>query len=163
MSEVKYAYGYHTPQMSTEIVEAIYILFGSYFEILDISYKNDECDSIRLQDKEGNAVLDIYFPNCTIQDDRLNDEYDWVHYGIKRINLDDDSEDYIEVDGSPLLTFQQVTNYIDNTILFEQEKEQVYNEVKGYMYTLLKNDSVSTSQLLRFTKSKINDLIKSDF
>jgi hypothetical protein len=159
MNEIKYAYGYHTPQMSTEIVEALYCLYGSYLEIVDTSYKNDECDSIRLQDKDSNPLLDIYLPNCVIQDDRLNDNYNYTHYCIKTIY----SEDYVEVEGNSQLTFKDLTNYIDNTMLIKQEKEQVYNEVKDYMYALLRSDKVSTSQMLRLTKEKITNLIISDF
>ena len=151
MSEVKYAYGYHTPQMSTEIVEALYCLYGSYLEIVDISYKNDECDSIRLQDKDSNPLLDIHLPNCTIQDDRLNDDYNWTQYSIN------------DFEGKPLDSFKDLTNFIESTILIKQEKEQVYNEVKDYMYALLRSDKVLTSQMLRLTKEKITNLIISDF
>ena len=72
MRDRTYKYGLHTPQMSTEIVQALECLFEDDIDIIDISYKNDECDSINILDKEGNEICDVYLPNAIIDSDECD-------------------------------------------------------------------------------------------
>lgn len=109
MRDRTYKYGLHTPQMSTEIVQALEYLFEDEIDIIDISYKNDECDSINILDKEGNEICDVYLPNAIIASDQCDV---WTHYGIRDI----DTQEFIEKDDNYVFTFDDVKNHIKDYI-----------------------------------------------
>lgn len=109
MRDRNYKYGLHTPQMSTEIIQALEYLYEDDIDIIDISYGNDECDSIQIQDKKGNALFDVYFPNAVIE---TNECDVFTHYGIREI----ESQEFIEKDDKCLFTFEDVKKHIEEHI-----------------------------------------------
>lgn len=109
MRGITYKYGIHTPQMSTEIVQALEYLYEDDINIIDISYKNDECDSINILDKKGNEICDVYLPNAVIDSDVCDV---WTHYGIRDIK----TQEFIEIENTCVLTFEDVKNHIEDYI-----------------------------------------------
>jgi len=109
MRGLTYKYGLHTPQMSTEIIQALEYLYEDDIDIIDISYGNDECDSIQIQDKKGNDLFDVYLPNAVIESDECDV---WTHYGIREI----ESQEFIEKDGTYLFTFEDIKKHIEDYI-----------------------------------------------
>lgn len=104
-----YKYGIHTPQMSTEIVQALKYLFDDEIDIIDISWGNDETDSIEILDKKGNEICDVYFPNAIIDSDDCGV---FTHYGIRDIK----TQEFIEIENTCVLTFEDVKKHIEDYI-----------------------------------------------
>jgi len=109
MRDRNYKYGIHTPQMSTEIIQALEYLFEDDIDFIDISYGNDECDSVQILDKRGNEICDVYLPNAIIDSDECDV---FTHYGIRDIK----SQEFIEKDGIYLFTFEDVKKHIEQNL-----------------------------------------------
>jgi hypothetical protein len=110
MRDRTYKYGIHTPQMTTDFIYGLRYLFEDDIDVTDISYKNDECDSVLITDKEENDLFEIYLPNAVID----FNENTFTHYSIRCRQ----SDDFITIGRSESLNVNQVCDYI-NDYIFE--------------------------------------------
>jgi hypothetical protein len=109
MKGMTFKYGIHTPQMTTDFIYGLRYLFEDDIVVTDISYRNDECDSVMISDKEDNDLFEIYLPNAIIETRNVNM---FTHYSIRHVDLGN----FVVIDGTESMTVNQVCDYISDYI-----------------------------------------------